>query len=120
MICWYTETDSEQYTTNLYFNIKMKKQMHKAEWYNREWMESIQDRYTRQVNEMIAERVDEQTRAYQWKIKEYEESIKERQSTVKFLIKDWAKRYWLTRIFWTLLVICIIIIFWILVSAEYK
>ena len=82
----------------------------KEKWVNKmhfeyEWFvwEQANDYITKlnmEINKIIAERVDENT--------------KELQKTVKFLIQDNVKRYALTRIFWTAFVISFIILIYII------
>lgn len=86
---------------------KWVKELHfKYEWFVWEQANDYLTKLNMEINKLIAERVDKDTKLLQ--------------ETIKFLIQDNTKRYALTRVFWILLVICIIIIFTILSSAEYK
>lgn len=76
------------------------------EWFDWKQANDYVTKLNMEINKLIAEKVDEDTKVLQ--------------ETIKFLIQDNTKRYALTRVFWILLVICIIIIFTILSSAEYK
>lgn len=74
----------------------------KYEWFVWEQANDYVTKLNMEINKLIAERVDKDT--------------KEFQEAVKFLIQDNAKRYALTRIFWTAFLISFIILIYILIK----
>ncbi len=70
------------------------------EWFVWEQANDYVTKLNMEINKLIAERVDEDT--------------KEFQETVKFLIQDNTKRYALTRVFWTAFLISFIILIYII------
>lgn len=72
------------------------------EWFVWEQANDYVTKLNMEINKLIAERVDKNT--------------KELQETVKFLINDNIKRYSLARIFWTAFGISIIILIYILIK----
>jgi len=70
------------------------------EWFDWKQANDYVTKLNMEINKLIAERVDKDT--------------KELQETVKFLIQDNIKRYALTRIFWTAFVISFIILIYII------